>query len=156
MKLALFITLYLMKGFTLHVQCGQSTRHFRARPGHETNKREPVSCAGGRENSVALQTPIMTRLCLQVWNVYYSVVRRFWGCGGHLGALVTWFFMATCTTGSDWWKLSLRRLCVGFLSSMGVVAGRKRIERGNERGRAATVAREETLDRRCPQLGTQD
>jgi hypothetical protein len=29
--------------------------------------REAASCAGGRENSVALQAPSVTRLCLQVW-----------------------------------------------------------------------------------------
>jgi hypothetical protein len=45
-------------------------------PGRDTG-REPASCVGGRENSVALQALGATRLCLQVLNVkrlsWYSV-----------------------------------------------------------------------------------
>jgi hypothetical protein len=42
-------------------------------PGRDTG-REPASCVGGRENCVALQALGVTRLCLQVLNVYYDVV----------------------------------------------------------------------------------
>jgi hypothetical protein len=42
--------------------------------------RELAICAGGRENSVALQDLGMTRLCLQVLNVYYGMVCHCRGC----------------------------------------------------------------------------
>jgi hypothetical protein len=39
---------------------GKARKRFLARPG---NRREPASCAGGRENSLALQAPNVSRLC---------------------------------------------------------------------------------------------
>jgi hypothetical protein len=53
-------------------------------------EREPAICAGGRENFVALQDLSMTRLCLQVLNVYYGMMCRRRGCSKYL---VPWFSM---------------------------------------------------------------
>jgi hypothetical protein len=50
----------------MYGQCVQSTSRFRAQQGHS---REPASCAGERENLLALQARI-------VWNVCYSIVHR--------------------------------------------------------------------------------
>ena len=39
---------------------GKAHKHFLAQPRH---RREPASCTGGQENSLALQAPGVTRLC---------------------------------------------------------------------------------------------
>jgi hypothetical protein len=54
-------------------------------PGRDT-RREPASWADGRENSVALQAPSVTRLCLQVWK------RLCVAAEAAVDALVPWFY----------------------------------------------------------------
>jgi hypothetical protein len=46
---------------------GKARKRFLARSGHG---REPASCAGGRENSLALQAPGVTRLCRESERIY--------------------------------------------------------------------------------------
>ena len=53
-----------------YVQCGQSASRFRAQPEH---RREPASCVGGRENSLALQTLDVSRLCLWIQDAQCNV-----------------------------------------------------------------------------------
>jgi hypothetical protein len=48
--------------------------------------REPASYAGGRENSVMPQALSVTKLCLQVLNVYYGKVRHCCRCRKYFGA----------------------------------------------------------------------
>jgi hypothetical protein len=47
-----------------------------------TTGREPASCAGGRENSLALQVTVVSRLCLWNWEACYGEVLRCDGRGG--------------------------------------------------------------------------
>jgi hypothetical protein len=46
---------------------GKERKRSLARPGHG---REPASCAGGRENSLALQAPGVSRLCRESERIY--------------------------------------------------------------------------------------
>jgi hypothetical protein len=45
-------------------------------PGRDTGG-EPASCTGGREHSVTLWAPCVTRLCLRVSNKYSGVAAEF-------------------------------------------------------------------------------
>ena len=48
---------------------------FLARPGHGEG---PASCAGGWENSIALQVPCVLRLCLRVSNFFNIALLVDW------------------------------------------------------------------------------
>jgi len=51
--------------------------------------REPASCAGGRENSLALQAPSVTRLCLGTFVIGVASLLRLQWTHLCLGFMVT-------------------------------------------------------------------
>ena len=125
---------------------GKAGKRFLARPGHG---RKPASCAGGQENSLALQAPDVTRLCLVKRYASLSVLRRR---SEHCRV-----FASIVTLGSGVWVVTCWRAETlmapdGFFEFYGISGPGKRNEATNETNEAARL-REELIDlRRARQL----